>query len=82
MTYGLMVMKRGSRASTTWQVYEMNNPLREPGTMISTTGRLVRSVASWEGLKILAIERGVRSTQIAGEGLAEMEEELGPIPEW
>ena len=82
MTYGLIVMKRGSQASATWQVYGMNNPLKEPGTLITTTGRVVGSVASWIELKTLATGRGLQPHQIDGEGLAEMEEELGPMPGW
>jgi len=65
----------------TWQVYRIDNPLREPGTVVGTTGPLAGSVASWEDLKALAAREGVQSHQIDGEGLTEMQDQFGPMSE-
>jgi hypothetical protein len=77
MAYGLMVTRRASQANI-WQAYEMNDPQRQPGTVVSTTGRLAGSVKSWDDLKALAAARGVQGHQIQGDGLAEMTDVLGP----
>jgi hypothetical protein len=74
----LIVTTRGGRG--TWAVYQQNDSPREPGTLTQTMGRVVGSVASWEELDALAEQHDVAPHQVAGAGLDEMEQVLGPQP--
>jgi hypothetical protein len=73
----LIVMCQG-RNSRNWQVYRDDDSPRKPGDEVRIAGPLVGSVHSWGDLDALAAEQGVEDHQITGDGLAEMEQELGP----
>ena len=80
MAVALIILSR--RNSDTWPVYLEDDSLRSEGVAARTLGPLAASVASLDELKAVADEHGVASHQMEGDGLAEMEKELGPMPEW
>jgi hypothetical protein len=78
MAHALMVTKKGTLG--TWAVYLNDDSPREEGALVRTTGPLAGSVSSWPELNALADKHQVEDHQIYGDGLAEMERELGPRP--
>ena len=79
MTQALEVTKKGPEG--TWAVYEVDDISRDEGELVPPAGPMIRLIASWTELKDLAVNYEVEWHNIFGDGLEEMELELGPKPE-
>lgn len=78
MAKALMVTSKGSKG--TWDVHLMDVGPREETGPVEGVGPVVDSVSSWPGLDNVA-KRYPESQDIYGDGLDEMEGELGSRPE-
>ena len=79
MTQALEVTKKGPEGI--WDVYAVEDTSRKEGEHVPPAGPMVGAIASWTELKDLAVRYEVEPHQIYGDGLDEMEQELGPNPE-
>lgn len=79
MANALMVTEKGRKS--TWAVHEVEDTSRSEWEVVRPLGPLAGSVSSWADLYGLADKYGVEPHQIYGDGLEEMERELGPTPQ-
>jgi hypothetical protein len=77
MPRALIVTKR-VRGDDKWVVYLHEDRIRQENEVISPLGPTVGSVSSWEELEALAVQND--ADELDGDGVDEMEEELGPRP--
>jgi hypothetical protein len=71
----------GAQDNGRWPVYLENDPLRPEGTAIRPPGPAIGYVTSPQELKDLADKYKIATHQIDGDGLVEMEENSGLMPD-
>jgi len=71
----------GTRVTgNSWPVYLEDDPIRPEMTEVPLSRPPIAHVTSWDELRALADQHSVALYQIDGDGLKEMEKELGERP--